>query len=32
MVELLWWDGGRIAMVIELPWWDSGRIAMVGWW
>ena len=32
MVELLWWDGGRIAMVIEFPWWDSGRIAMVGWW
>ena len=30
MVELLWWDSGRIAMVIELPWWDSGRIAMVG--
>ena len=29
MVELLWWDSGRIAMVIELPWWDSGRIAMV---
>ena len=30
MVEFLWWDSGRIAMVIELPWWDSGRIAMVG--
>ena len=30
MVELLWWDSGRIAMVIELPWWDGGRIAMVG--
>ena len=30
MVELLWWDGGRIAMVVELLWWDGGRIAMVG--
>ena len=30
MVELLWWDSGRIAMVIELPWLDGGRIAMVG--
>ena len=30
MVELLWWDSGRIVMVIELPWWDGGRIAMVG--
>ena len=30
MVELLWWDSGRIAMVIELLWWDSGRIALVG--
>ena len=30
MVELLWWDSGRIAIVVELLCWDNGRIAMVG--
>ena len=30
MVELPWWGGGRIAMVVELLWWDSGKFCYGG--